>query len=523
MALNLLIGRMILDFLSQKKLLFVLRLTGLYIIVLGFRSFLFSHNDVVDVMSYAKYLNDTGLFPRDFYIQNISGAIPNERLVFSSFLAIFGNQLVWLTLILHWLSSMILFSGIYAISSKFIEYDLLRWLLILTLFIPLYGIGPGDCELFYNMFISSLLAKSLGIWALYYYLERKFNISVLLLIPATFIHPTVGAQLFLCITLIIIIWSLIKKEWRSWPSVLLYLLSAGVWLLLLYFRVDEAGQYSNELFFEIFEFRLAHHFFPGYFKSIDVIAGFVLLITGLYYFLKKGHVFSASFIIVLFSGMLIYTLSHYFLQLGIILSSQWFKTFIWVELLGLIALFAMINALFIKLRLPKLFFRIGTNILWTFSVVMLIMIHWPGNYFSNKQPDLFYMQHFDPEVDIAQKAKQLTTQDDLFIVPMEFTAFKYHSERSLFIDYKSVVHRKEVLGEWYGRIKKIYRIDIKNRQNGDNLYLKGRDNYLAIDAAYCLDLKDLGIDYMVTYSDHKLPYSIIAENNRFRIYDLKKH
>ena len=124
------------------------------------------------------------------------------------------------------------------------------------------------------------------------------------------------------------------------------------------------------------------------------------------------------------------------------------------------------------------------------------------------------------EAEIALIAKDKTRIDATFIVPMHFTSFKYYSERSLYIDYKSVVHRKDALLLWYTRIQDVYHIDISDRQKGEDLYKLAKINYSNLDLEAMQALKEKGIDYLVTYSSVNYPLEIISSNEDYIIYKL---
>ena len=505
---------------TKKQLSFALSLVSVYLILLAFKGFLFASNDLVDVMSYSKYLNNTALYPHDFYVQNIASTLPNERIIFAGLLALMGKSISWMTLLLHVISSLFLFTGIYRIAALFIQSPLLRWISILLLFIPLYGIGPGDCELHYNMFIASLLAKSIGIWALYRLFKADLNWAYILLIPTTFIHPTVGAQLFLLFLGVHIYTMVIHKRKKGLIGIVLFLLCAGVWLILLQLHAFEKEVASTALLFEIFEFRLAHHFFPEYFGLKNVGIGILFALASLYYFIYRKKEIPGVFIALSITGMAIYSLSMSYLPLELILSSQWFKSYIWVEMLAVIALISWIEKPLLRLNIRKWFDQIAIPTLWLTAIILAVMMHIPGNYFSNKSHDLFYQKEMSAEAEIALSAKDKTPNDATFIVPMHFTEFKYFSERSLYIDYKSVVHRKDALPLWYTRIQDVYQIDISDRQEGLELYNQGKINYSTLDLDEIEALKAKGIDYIVTYSTVSYPLDIISSNEEYIIYKL---
>ena len=62
----------------------------------------------------------------------------------------------------------------------------------------------------------------------------------------------------------------------------------------------------------------------------------------------------------------------------------------------------------------------------------------------------------DIELIAASWAKENTPKDATFFLPTTFTAFKYESERSSFVDYKAMIHHHDYLGQWQKRIEQVY-------------------------------------------------------------------
>lgn len=497
-----------------------LSLLSIYIIVLGLRGFLFSSNDLVDVMSYAKFLSNPELYPFDFYIQHLHKAFPNERWIFSGFLALSGDNIRWLSLPFHAITSLFLFAGIFKVSTLYTENEFLRWLPVLLITGPLYGLNPGACDIYYNMFISSLTAKSIGVWALYFFLKKKTGPSYLLLIPATLIHPTVGAQLFLIVTAAsVFLWKTTHRK-SFFQGFSAYLLTAGVYIVLLQLKMNANSSIRPEELFEIFEFRIAHHFFPSYFPRLTYLLAFILWGFGFWYFIRIKARQMLVFLAVTLAGMIFYSIFTEVLPVSSVLSTQWFKTSIWIQLSSVIALLAWFEQVW-----KKSFFNRMLN--WPMSgifpltAVLVVILSFGGHpFFSEKKYEFFFNDDHSDEAEIALLAKKHTPEDAVFVVPMSFTEFKYFSERSLYIDYKSVVHRKDALDKWYERIRTVYGIDVQNRRNGQDLYAAGYKNYTAMDVSGIEKLKGMNIAYFVTYAHHKLPYTKIAVNKSFIIYDL---
>jgi len=498
----------------------ILFLVCIYLIVLAFRGFLFASNDPVDVMSYAKFLSEPNLYPHDFYIQHLHSAFPNERWIFSGLLSLMGEHLRWITLLLHAITSLFLFLGIFRIASLFIKNEFFCWLVILIITGPLYGTNPGACDIYYNMFISSLVAKSLGVWSVYFFLTKKSLTTFLLLIPATMIHPTVGAQLFIILTgTAILRWKKMSKK-QLFTGIVLYLLTAGIYIALLQWKLNQNSGISEQKLFEIFEFRIAHHFFPSYFPVHTYLIAIALWGFSMGYFLKRKlwNIFILQ--VVILAGMIFYTFFTEVYPMSSVLSSQWFKTSIWMQLTGIVGIMAWLEEQFNRSKINLLQ---NLSLEWSlpFGAVLVVGLVLSGNsFFSGKKYEFFFTEFYSDEAEIGLLAKKLTPHDAVFVVPMSFTEFKYFSERSLYIDYKSVVHRKDVLGAWYQRIGFVYGVDVQNRRNGENLIILADKNYLKTGSEQIKTFRKEGVGYFVTSIGHSLPFRSIGNNSKYRIYDL---
>jgi len=511
------IGMMQLDKIKTRTFLFLI---FTYILIFVFKGFEYASNDVVDVMSYARYLQDNSLFKHDFYIGNIILSMPNERIFFSSFLSFIGDGLKWIPFVLHMIFTLFFLFGLYKISNLFIKSESLKWLLILVLLGPLYKYNLGGNELFYNMFISSYIAKVFGVWSVFFFLKLKKWKSFLLLIISTLLHPTVGSQLFI-VFFLFEVYELVKKgkfELKKELPIFVYLLIAGTYIFLLLNSINRVGV-DNQKYFEIFEFRNAHHFFPQYFPVKSYIVEISLYLLGLYSMYRLGFnkLLVFSFIIIL--GTFVYVFGVLVLEIPFILSTQWFKSTIWLELFSLIAIMALFETIIIKYLssfVENIAFYGIVVLVILFSVLAIVRI----DYFKQKPYRIAYGVDLSAEEDIAIKVKSLTKKDDIFIYPIEFTGFKYYSERSAFVDFKSVVHRRDALGEWYKRIKGIYKIDITSRQSGDNIFEIAKRNFIKFDEGDIDRFKKLGIEYLVQYSDVNLALPIVIENSEYKVYKL---
>ena len=123
------------------------------------------------------------------------------------------------------------------------------------------------------------------------------------------------------------------------------------------------------------------------------------------------------------------------------------------------------------------------------------------------------------ELDIAQRAQALTPADATLIIPIDLTSFKYHSQRSCYIDYKTVVHRKDALPIWYQRIQAVYGIDLQDRRAGRD-WQKARQQYRQRSAPEWQAFHQRGVDYLLTTTTHRLDLPLITQNRDYAIYAL---
>ena len=393
--------------------------------------------------------------------------------------------------------------------------------MILILLLPLNKFNLGGNELYYNMFIASNVSKSLGIASLYYFITRRFNYSFFLLIPATLIHPTAGLQLFIIFSICLLIDLFQKKErinYRTIHALVFFLITAGFYVFVLMFKVESSAM-DNKLFYEIFEFRNAHHFFPEYFPLSSYLIEVILFLAGILMMIKFKLFGLLKICITIIVGIIAYLFGIYFVQSGIMLGSQWFKATIWLELIALIACFIAIDRYRIRQNIRSYDRIFGVLLLVMLSACMILFLN--GNrYFISKPYSFFYGNNLSPEEEIGLLAKKNTPDNAVFIYPIEFTGYKLYSERSAYIDFKSVVHRRDALGEWYTRIREVYGIDINDRRSYHNLFSIANKNYISLSTDKLQKLKEIGVDYMVqdVNADFHLP--VFVENKNFKVYIL---
>ncbi len=506
---------------EENKLLPWLGAACVYLVLLAFHGYIFGHNDQIEVLPYALFLEQPSLYPTDFYIQEISRFIPNERYLFSILLTPFVDYLPESVAAFHAIASLLLLVGLFKIGKLFIKSSLLVWLSILCLFVPFYYFNLGGNELYYNSFISSFLAKSILVWALYCFLKERIYIAFILMIPATLIHPVAGAQIFLLLLACGFIGKMLKLYHFDWMRISIALFAfaftAGAWIFYLKMFMSQTS-ISNKLFFEIIEFRLPHHYLPSYFsvKSYALLIPLFLLAM-IYYFGKSKMVF--LFFMFSIVGLCIYTVGVEFLQSKTLLSSQWFKSTIWLEALAVFSVFAFFEEK-IKFDFKDISDLISYGSLSVLALSSFLILANPVSIFKERPYDFFYKNERNDAVKIAQKIRKRCPKDALFLLPPDNTSFKYFSQRNAYVEYKSIVHREGVLKDWYQRIKTVYKIDIRHRRGGEDLSKLALYNYLNLKEGELIALKEEGLNYVLTTKSHLLDFPVILSEGNFQVYKI---
>ncbi len=490
--------------------------------MLAFHGYIFGGNDLVEVLPYALYLNDPSLYPHDFFIQHISTETLNERILIAKLLAVFGDKMEYVAALLHFVCSFSLLFGLYKIAQRYILNEVFIWGFLLLTFIPFYNINLGGNELYYNMFVSSTFAKGIAVWAVYFFLNKAWTKAYLLISLIAFIQPIVGAQLFILFTGVAVVGNWFDFLSIKWSKLIglsvLFLLTAGIWLVSLKLSMS-AGMIDQSLFMEIIEFRLPHHFFPSYYSKKNFLILLPLFLLGLYYFRKADQQLFWFFVIALI-GLPVFVVGVEVLLNSTVVATQWFKTTIWLKAFSILAIMAMLEKYLAGQKIMLLLKRLLYPSLLILGLLSIGIIYAPFSVFTKRPYDFFFMSQISPEVEIALLAKENTSEDAVFVLPVEFSAFKYYSQRSSYVDYKTIIHRNDAFQEWYQKVKTIYNIDIQTRRSGKDPVQIAAQNYAQLDLNTINNLAQNGVTHLVMPSSRKLNYPLLAKNDAFAIYKI---
>lgn len=434
-----------------------LSLTALSLLILAYiyHGFLIYNSDTIETVPYALWMADISLFPHDFHLSHIREAFPNERWLISWLLHWFPSSIVTASLIFHGIFAFSLFAGMIRLADLVLKNLEFAVLAVFVSIFTLYNINVGSNELYYNMFVSSLAAKGVSIWALVFMYQKQWIKTAIILALATFLHPLVGFQLFVLISGIMLL-----TDWKGKGRLsyfLIYLLSAGVWIILILGAQGSILE-TNVSFIDIVRFRIAHHFFPEYFPMGHLMIHGVLYSLGIVAFYKKFKPLFYFFILALF-GILVYLIGIY-LDIEVVLSSQWMKINIWLKFLSIIGILRLVQGL-LEQKQHRIFVLIAFVISLVFASIR-------------------FNPHYDsePETDLYSWIMINSDKDDLFLVPSTLVDFKARTLRSSYFDFKAMLHHKPAIYQWAIRMQMVYGLDISDRSPNDEIFSKVRNNYL---------------------------------------------
>lgn len=492
----------------------------LYLLLLVYYGYTFGDNDQIELMSYVKYLNNSALYPNDFYIQHIAARVPNERFGLAYLLSWSGKYLDIFSFILHLVSNVFLLWGLHKIAKIWIKNELLIVLGYFIFFFVLYQFNLGGNDIYYN---ALNVAKALSIWVLYFSLQRKFYTASVLAICTTLAHPMVGVQIFTLsfgAYFFYFLKNFIQKKILSEEYIILkryfiaafiFALLAGTWLGLMLLDFNE-GKLPPSLLAEIINFRLPHHFVPSYFGLKNYLV-LIPLIGFAWYFWYKNNTMLFNLFGISICGLIIYSIFILFFNNYSIIATQWFKTTVWLKPLALIAVLKQLEN-----TIPKRYFSLNQlqkTALFLLPAMALIVLS------LRKQNDYHFpnINYQSAIIDISLKAKENTPQNATFITPASVTAFKFYSERSNYIDFKAVTHNKTAFAEWYDRIDEIYQLKSQTIK-GLGLAKIADEHFNSLNESQLIALKQKGITHILRDKTHPLQLKIVVANEQYIIYEL---
>lgn len=487
----------------------------IYVLLIVGHGYVFGHLGTIETFPYIQKLQDPTLFPKDFYLNGIQSNFPDVRWIFVQLLLLLGITGPWSAFLMHFLVSILLILGMLRVALRYTTKISIAFSAVILTLLVLYNHNLGGNELYYNSLAPSFVAISISIWSLYFFLTERANTAILLLIPATLIHPMVGIQLFLIIVAIQSILTIQERQNQlSIFSILAYLVTAGTWVVILQRTFSDIGV-DTSIIRAILKFRLAHHYFPSVYGLANYLLLVPIFLFGFWFYLKKDKTLFLFFGVTIL-GLLIYAVGVELTQIQPILSAQWFKTTIWLKFFSCIGLMAFIDEQLLK---RNAFLRKYYTLFLTIALVGLgTLLLWK---LPQRQPttlDLPWRKPYNDRIKISLLAKEQTPKDALFLTPTDFTHLKYFGERSTYVDYKATIHFRSKLLEWYERILLVYQ---NNKKNSSLDRLSNNILQMPISKDGLTQLASLGITHIIVEKELDDNLTLVGQIGAYRIYEIR--
>ncbi|MDZ4747957.1 MAG: DUF6798 domain-containing protein [Saprospiraceae bacterium] len=485
----------------------------LYAIVLIYQGYQYGQGDQSQILPCLYAQDHPETYANDHYVSSYLAGQVNERTIFHFLLRYLGYNQPWLVWFWHLLLTTSLFMAWLKIASLGITHKVYQFLTVASIFILGFLTSVGSNELYYNMLIPSLAAKSLASWALYYWLKEKYPLWIVFLVIAGYLQPLVSVQLFIITSISSVVQFGVQKKSKNipWRSIAAYLFMTLPWLFLLFRNNGSADDPAG--FMDIMEFRLSHHFFPGAFGWFHILVFCILVIITIRFYKMRLKWFMLTIIL----GCIVYTFGVESYRQPLALYTQWWKSTIWLEAFAFIAIAVTLEK---GSPSPKIFTKYKMVV--PLTILLLVGVYRMSGWFGNK-PDymLPWLTLKSDEVDISEQALALTPENAVFIVPVEFSTFRWYSKRSLYVDYKALFHQEQFLHEWFKRIEQIYAYGLKERKGGFDIHVFSKsllEEPTLISTDYW---RNLGITHIVSTSPNIKSLKLISSNSSYSIYSLK--
>ncbi|HUR10688.1 MAG TPA: DUF6798 domain-containing protein [Flavitalea sp.] len=484
----------------------------LYAAVIVYQGYQYGQSDQSQILPVLFAQDHPGTYSNDQYVNAYLHSGVDERTIFHFILRYSGYDIPWLIFVWHTLFSMALIIAWIWIARLFISNKALQFASIGCILIIGFHTSVGSNEIYYNQFIPSLPAKAISSWAIYFWLKNKYASWSALLILSSLLQPLVGLQVFILTTLpqLIVYLHNPRKEKLPLVAMLLFLIVISPWILLLAFH--NGGRNAPSVFMDIMEFRLSHHFFASYFGFFNLLIFCVLSIFCIFFY--KGKL--KWFALVVIAGCCVYEIGVEIFRMPFFLYTQWWKTTIWLEAFGIIAIISFLESgFFIKEKLKR--FAIVVPVIILFAVCIYRLTGLFGNLPTYMSP---LTRKMKDDVDISLLAKKLTSEGAVFILPPDLTAFRWYSKRSTYVDHKALFHQEEFLNEWYKRIQTVYLYNLTEKRNGIPFDKKALQILNNPDPGVMNKWKTLGITHIISQNPYLEGVELLGQNASYSIYKL---
>jgi hypothetical protein len=204
---------------------------------------------------------------------------------------------------------------------------------------------------------------------------------------------------------------------------------------------------SDKEFINIaYYFCMPHHFIPSYLSKKGILLSVPLVIASIYFYSKKEKSI-LIFLLTILSGIAIYIFGTYIYESFLIMSSWWFRTTIWIKIIGFVAVAGMITSYYKIKEYNK--YKESERLIFLFLTIALInwVVIFPDSIPLNNRYHFLKNALQDSDVKISNEIKNKIPKEAVFIQPALFSALKYYGEKSSYIEYLTPARRKDYLNK----------------------------------------------------------------------------
>jgi hypothetical protein len=499
---------------------FALFLWSVLILRFGYR---FGTGDQVELLPYTLFLSDASLYAKDFFIQGLHATVPNERTVMANLLLPFVDYLELIAFLGQMLCTVFLVMGLEKIALRFIQNRYWAWVAVATALIPLNDFGLGNVEVYSECLQAGGVATALIVWAMNYFLDKRWMVASLLMTIATFIQLLDGLDVMLVLSAILLFAAMAGQvKWSIFLRFIgLFGATAGVYLLFILLQKSGKAQVAPEFIFEVmFKFRHPHHFIFASFSTKKVMVFLALTIIGMIYFRKVSKpLFQFLFIGSL--GLLFYIVATDVFHFTPIANFQFYKVSQWMKFFGVVALLAVLPP-FLGLSIHRFQLHFERSMLLAGTLFSFMMIMFLADKLPYQVPvQILGLKEREAIIRIAEEIKMSTPQDAVFIQPFENTELKFYGQRSSYVEFKANVRHQLFVQEWYRRIGEVYGVNKDSEAKGFALQQLGNTHFEQLSAAQLIALKYEGVTHLL-YPIHCVPAlgTLVVKNEAYAVYQL---
>lgn len=426
-------------------------------IYLFWRGYDYAISDQDEVLPYLMHLLDAGLFHSDWFVNTqleIFG--PRTLFVLIAWLPakLFGPYATILGIyVASWFGTS---TALYTLGLQLTRERLAATVSVILalLLTPKFTLGGNDLATW--IFTPSMLAWTLGLWGLVFFMRRRMGRAALLMGISTWMQALVGLQIAMVCALLLL-W---KHGWTARHPYLFVgsftlfafpALGPLIWHQLA--GIPPEGLWSY--FYILFEFRAPHHYLPMSFSPESALRFATLLGLGAVTFrlLPETHcVLVRRLLIIIASLCAISFLCSEVLHLETITKLQLFKLTVLVKVFCVILISNAAAQLILKFysRTLTVFFdhghyALGATVLIAATLAILspdAMGIWP----SSDQT---------PAEEIASWAHDSTDTNAIFAVPPAWGHFRSQAKRAIVVNFKAVPFHPPYMTEWFTRLTEI--------------------------------------------------------------------